>query len=68
MPTSRPDASHRPSGDRATPDDLLHVAPQEPSCEDLILASGRDITPKTLAWAERKLASEGRAAVDKLLP
>lgn len=68
MPTSQPDPSHRPSADRATPDDLLHVAPQEPSAADLVLASGRDITPKSLAWAERKLASEGRAALDKLLP
>ncbi|MEU6217803.1 hypothetical protein ABZ845_09820 [Streptomyces sp. NPDC047022] len=70
MPTSQPDPSHRPSADRATPDDLLHVAPKEskPSAVDLVLASGRDITPKSLAWAERKLASEGRAALDKLLP
>lgn len=33
-----------------------------------MLASGRDITPETLAWAERKLAAEGPAALDKLLP
>ena len=67
MSTSQPDASHRPSDDRATPDDL-HAAPPEASPEDLVLASGRDITPENLAWAERKLASEGRAALDKLLP
>ena len=68
MSTSQSDASRRPSDDRATPDDLLHAAPPEASPEDLVLASGRDITPETLEWAERKLASEGRAALDKLLP
>ncbi|MFF4212091.1 hypothetical protein ACFYZE_22590 [Streptomyces sp. NPDC001796] len=68
MSTSQPDASRRPADDRATPDELLHACPLETSAEDLVLASGRDITPKTLAWAERKLASEGHAALDKLLP
>jgi hypothetical protein len=69
MSTSQPDASRRLSDDRATPDDLLHACPQGPaSAEDLVLGSGRDISPSTLAWAERKLASEGHAALDKLLP
>ncbi|WP_055490911.1 hypothetical protein [Streptomyces sp. TP-A0356] len=68
MSTSQPDASRRPSDDRVTPDELLHVAPPEAAPDDLVLASGRDITPRALAWAERKLASEGRAAIDKLLP
>jgi hypothetical protein len=68
MSTSQPDASRRPSDDHATPDELLHVAPPELSPDDLVLASGRDITPRALAWAERKLASEGKAALDKLLP
>ncbi|MEV6025987.1 hypothetical protein [Streptomyces sp. NPDC052036] len=68
MSTSQPDASRRPSDDRATPDELLHELPANTTPEDLVLASGRDITPSTLAWAERKLASEGRAAFEKLLP
>lgn len=69
MSTSQPEASRRPPDDRATPDRLLHAAPaSEPSPEDLVLASGKDITPETLAWARRKLASEGQAALDKLLP
>ncbi|MDT0612632.1 hypothetical protein [Streptomyces lancefieldiae] len=73
MSTSQPDASRaseaRAGDDRATPDDLLHtrtgtdVAP-----EDLVLAAGRDVTPKNLEWARRKLAEEGPAAMDKLLP
>ncbi|AJE39229.1 MULTISPECIES: hypothetical protein [Streptomyces] len=68
MSTSQPEASRRPSDDRATPDELLHVAPAQASPDDLVLASGRDMSPSALAWAERKLASEGRAALDKLLP
>ncbi|MGW5990253.1 hypothetical protein ACWFRT_28290 [Streptomyces anulatus] len=52
-----------------TPDRLLHTgASDRPSAEDLVLASGRDLTPETLEWARRKLAAEGRSAIDKQLP
>ncbi|MEI7032207.1 hypothetical protein [Streptomyces pratensis] len=52
-----------------TPDRLLHTgASDRPSAEDLVLASGRDVTPRTLEWARRKLAEEGRTAIDKQLP
>ncbi|MHC5909054.1 hypothetical protein ACVNF4_35085 [Streptomyces sp. S6] len=58
-----------PSEDRATPDALLHTRTgTEVTAEDLVLASGRDLTPQNLAWAEQKLAAEGPAALDKLLP
>ncbi|MEV2212284.1 hypothetical protein AB0H86_12655 [Streptomyces sp. NPDC050997] len=68
MPTSQPDASG-PSEDRITPDALLHTRTgTDVSPEDVVLASGRDLTPHTLAWARRKLAAEGPAALDKLLP
>lgn len=68
MPTSQPDAS-RPAEDRTTPDALLHARTgTEIAPEDLVLATGRDITPKNLEWARRKLAEEGPAALDKLLP
>ncbi|MFD8738812.1 hypothetical protein ACFV06_28435 [Streptomyces sp. NPDC059618] len=68
MTTSQPDASV-PSDDRATPDTLLHTGTEGPvTAEDLVLAAGRDVTPQSLAWAERKLKDEGSAAVDKLLP
>ncbi|MFF8534877.1 hypothetical protein ACF07B_23565 [Streptomyces sp. NPDC015532] len=68
MATSQPDAS-TPSDDRATPDTLLHTGTEGPvTAEDLVLAAGRDITPQSLAWAERKLQQEGSAAVEKLLP
>ncbi|AKZ59856.1 hypothetical protein SAM23877_6811 [Streptomyces ambofaciens ATCC 23877] len=73
MSTSQPDAS-RPSAartddDRATPDALLHTRTgTDVSPEDLVLAAGRDVTPKNLEWARRKLDEEGPAALDKLLP
>ncbi|XQE78081.1 hypothetical protein ACN24L_03605 [Streptomyces microflavus] len=52
-----------------TPDRLLHTgASDRPSAEDLVLASGRDLNPESLEWARRKLAEEGRAALDKQLP
>ncbi|MEU7737726.1 hypothetical protein AB0B51_32435 [Streptomyces griseus] len=52
-----------------TPDRLLHTgASDRPSAEDLVLASGRDVTPENLEWARRKLAAEGRSAIDKQLP
>ncbi|ROQ63560.1 hypothetical protein EDD93_6305 [Streptomyces sp. 840.1] len=52
-----------------TPDSLLHTgASDDPSPEDLVLASGRDLTPQTLEWARRRLAREGRSAIDKQLP
>ncbi|GAA3379239.1 hypothetical protein GCM10020367_62000 [Streptomyces sannanensis] len=52
-----------------TPDRLLHTgARDDVDAEDLVLASGRDITPKNLEWARRRLEKEGRAAIDKQLP
>ncbi|MET7527922.1 hypothetical protein ACFYSJ_33335 [Streptomyces sp. NPDC005248] len=52
-----------------TPDSLLHTGGSEhPSAEDLVLASGRDLTPQNLEWAQRRLAREGRAAMEKQLP
>ncbi|GAB2871611.1 hypothetical protein GCM10027074_44030 [Streptomyces deserti] len=70
MSTSQPDASaSRPPEDRTTPDSLLHARTgTDVSPEDLVLASGKDLTPRNLEWAKRKLAAEGPAALDKLLP
>ncbi|MFD4576298.1 hypothetical protein ACFWNK_09200 [Streptomyces sp. NPDC058417] len=68
MPTSQPDASP-PSPERVTPDALLHTRTgTEVSPEDMVLATGRDLTPGNLAWARRKLDEEGPAAIEKLLP
>ena len=63
------EAVRTPTPGEVTPDALLHTGSEgEVSPEDLVLASGRDITPATLEWARRRLAEEGRAAVDKQLP
>ncbi|MFF5402763.1 MULTISPECIES: hypothetical protein [Streptomyces] len=68
MSTSAPGGS-RSSDDHCTPDSLLHSAPQQDvTPEDLVMAAGRDVTPKTLDWARRKLETEGPAAIEKLLP
>lgn len=67
MPTSQPDASR--DEDRATPDALLHAHTcDKVSPEDVVLASGKDLNPKNLDWARRKLEAEGPAALEKLLP
>ncbi|MGW4160144.1 hypothetical protein [Streptomyces sp. NPDC004788] len=57
-------------GDSPTPDRLLHAGSEgEFTAEDLILASGRDVNKKSLAWAERRMAEKGaRACMDELLP
>ncbi|AYG84435.1 hypothetical protein DWB77_06649 [Streptomyces hundungensis] len=63
------DLSDSSQHEPVTPDALLHTgAGGDITAEDLVLASGRDINPQNLAWAERKLAAEGPAALDKLLP
>ncbi|MET9449746.1 hypothetical protein [Streptomyces cinerochromogenes] len=68
MSTSTPEES-RSSDDVCTPDALLHSAPpRDITPEDMVMAAGRDVTPKTLDWARRKLESEGPAAIEKLLP
>ncbi|GAA2945237.1 hypothetical protein [Streptomyces enissocaesilis] len=54
---------------RATPDRLLHTgATDDVTPEDLVLSSGRDVTPETLEWAKRRLEKEGRSALDTQLP
>ncbi|MFE1440452.1 hypothetical protein [Streptomyces sp. NPDC058739] len=72
MSNSQPEASPPETHwhpDRATPDNLLHTRTgADVSPEDIVLASGKDLTPNTLEWAKRKLAQEGPAALDKLLP
>ncbi|MEU8619503.1 hypothetical protein [Streptomyces sp. NPDC048623] len=57
-------------GDMPTPDRLLHSGSEgEYTAEDVVLASGRDVNPKNLAWAERRMAEKGRrACMDELLP
>lgn len=48
MSTSTPEGS-RSSDDHCTPDALLHSAPSRGlTPEDLVMATGRDVTPATL--------------------
>ncbi|MFG3496681.1 hypothetical protein [Streptomyces sp. NPDC047886] len=64
---AEPDSTFRREG--VTPDGLLHSGAEgEFSAEDVVLASGRDVNPKNLAWAERRMAEKGKAALDELLP
>ncbi|MET7311157.1 hypothetical protein ACWD7C_36240 [Streptomyces sp. NPDC005134] len=52
-----------------TPDSLLHTGGTDDyTAEDLVLASGRDLTPQNLEWAQRRMEREGRAAMEKQLP
>ncbi|GGU96685.1 hypothetical protein GCM10010260_35360 [Streptomyces filipinensis] len=68
MSTSTPDES-RSSDDHCTPDALLHSAPsRDITPEDLVMAAGRDVTPKNLDWARRKMEKEGPTAIERLLP
>ena len=62
MSISEPDPS-LPLPERATPDNLLHTR-----TEDMVLVAGRDLTPRNLEWARRKLAAEGPDSIEKLLP
>ncbi|MFF1547552.1 hypothetical protein [Streptomyces sp. NPDC058291] len=69
MPTSQPGAARPSPDDRTTPDALLHTRTgTEVSAEDMVLATGRDLTARNLEWARRKLAEEGPGAIEKLLP
>lgn len=69
MSTSQPDDASRPSPERATPDNLLHTRTgTDVSPEDMVLVTGRDLTPRNLEWARRKLDEEGPDAIEKLLP
>ncbi|MGH1553861.1 hypothetical protein ACRAWF_23405 [Streptomyces sp. L7] len=55
--------------ERVTPDALLHTRTgTEVAPEDVVLATGRDVTPENLEWARRKIAAKGAAALDELLP
>lgn len=52
-----------------TPDAELRTgADGEVGPEDLVLASGRDLTPQNLARAREQLEREGRVAIEKQLP
>ncbi|RKT20225.1 hypothetical protein BX285_4710 [Streptomyces sp. 1114.5] len=36
--------------------------------EDLVMASGRDVTPERVAWARQQIEQKGAAALERYLP
>ncbi|RLV08248.1 hypothetical protein CTZ27_05330 [Streptomyces griseocarneus] len=36
--------------------------------EDLVMASGHDVTPRSLDWAQRLIEEKGAAAIERYLP
>ncbi|SER96455.1 ribosomal protein L31 [Streptomyces qinglanensis] len=62
-------AKFRQRYEGTTPDEILHSAPEsDPTPEDLVLASGRDLSEENLQWARERIAAEGRAAMERRLP
>lgn len=58
-----------PDPSEVTPDSELHSGGSDDATpEDLVLASGRDVTPENLEWARKRLEKEGRAAIESALP
>ena len=52
-----------------TPDRLLHTGSEHPiDPEDLVMASGRDLTPELIEKARKSLERDGAAAVERVLP
>ncbi|MFD8479864.1 hypothetical protein [Kitasatospora sp. NPDC059673] len=57
------------SDSKPTPDNQLHTGAEKPvDPEDLVMASGRDLTAKRIAKAKKDLEEQGAAAVERLLP
>ncbi|MER5641936.1 hypothetical protein ABT095_33995 [Kitasatospora sp. NPDC002227] len=52
-----------------TPDALLHTGAERPfDPEDLVMASGRTVTPERVEWARRAIEERGAAALERYLP
>ncbi|MDH6136748.1 hypothetical protein P3T37_006179 [Kitasatospora sp. MAA4] len=52
-----------------TPDRLLHTGSEHPiDPEDLVMASGRDVTPERVEKARKALERDGAVAVERVLP
>ncbi|WP_035796570.1 hypothetical protein [Kitasatospora mediocidica] len=52
-----------------TPDRLLHTGSEHPiDPEDLVMASGRDVTPELVEKARKALERDGAVAVERVLP
>lgn len=58
-----------PDPELPTPDRLLHTGSEHPiDPEDLVRASGRDVTPERLEKARKLIEEHGAAAVERYLP
>jgi len=52
-----------------TADSSLHTGSEHPvDPEDLVMASGRDVTPELIEEARKALEEDGPAAVERYLP
>ncbi|WP_420712027.1 MULTISPECIES: hypothetical protein [unclassified Streptomyces] len=66
---SMPESADDNEWGEPTSDAVLHTGTEQlPDPEDVVLASGHDITPERLERARRLLKEEGAAGVEKLLP
>lgn len=64
-----PESTDNDGWGEPTPDVVLHTGAEQPlDPEDVVLATGHDITPERLEQARRLLDEEGAAGVERLLP
>ncbi|HLU44748.1 MAG TPA: DUF6158 family protein [Natronosporangium sp.] len=68
FPEREIDPDRLTAGARARAESFRTGAEQPWDPEDLAIAEGRDPTPENVAWARRKLAEEGPAAIDRTVP
>ncbi|MGW2249522.1 hypothetical protein ACWCXH_04920 [Kitasatospora sp. NPDC001660] len=55
-------------GAKASPRQLFTGGERPFDPEDLVMASGHDVTPARLAWAKRQIEEKGAAALERYLP
>ncbi|MEU8512735.1 hypothetical protein ACFV4F_18645 [Kitasatospora sp. NPDC059722] len=53
---------------KASPRQLYSGGERPFDPEDLVMASGQDVTPERLAWARRQIDEKGAAALERYLP
>lgn len=59
----------QPDESLPTPDRLLHTGSEHPiDPEDLVRATGRDVTPERVERARKLIEEHGAAAVERYLP
>lgn len=55
-------------GAKASPRQLFTGGERPFDPEDLVMASGHDVTPERVEWARRQIAEKGAAALERYLP